>query len=90
MSTGDKIALNSSLKTVNSYVVERELEPYTESGNRLDGLFSLISINARMINSVWYNGWIGLILYKFTKRWARSFLKEIGETIPESDRIVKL
>jgi hypothetical protein len=90
MSTGDKIALNSSLKTVNSYVVEKELEPYTESGLKIDGLFSLISINARMINSVWYNGWLGNILYKFSKKWAKDFLTEINEPIPENEREIKI
>ena len=90
MSTGDKITLNSSLKTVNAFVVPREQEPYTETGSRIDGIFSLLSIGARMVNSVWYNGWIGMILYKFSKRWAKNFLKEIGEDIPENDREVKI
>lgn len=90
MSTGDKIALNSSLKTVNSYVVEKEIEPYAESGLKLDGIFSLISINARMINSVWYNGFIGDILYKYSKRWAKGFLSEIKEEIPKNDREINI
>lgn len=90
MSTGDKIALNSSLKSIDSYVVEKNLEPYTESGQKLDGLFSLISINARMVNSIWYNGWIGKILYTISKRWAKNFLQEIGEPIPTNERDVKI
>lgn len=90
MSTGDKIALNSSLKSINSYVVDKKLEPYTESGQKLDGIFSLISINARMVNSVWYNGWIGKILYTISKRWAKNFLQEIGETIPENEREITI
>lgn len=89
MGTGDKIALNSSLKTINSTVVPKGKEPYTESGNKLDGIFSWISINARMIKSIWYQ-FLGTILYKFTKKTARDFLKEIGEDIPESKRKVKL
>ena len=88
MSTGDKIALNSALKTVNSTVVQKHEEPYTDSGLRLDGLFSFISIEARMINSVWYNGWLGLMLYKKSKQVARNFLKEIGETVPENERLI--
>ena len=89
MGTGDKIALNSSLKTINSMVVPKGKEPYTESGNKLDGIFSWISINARMVESIWYQ-FLGTILYKFTKKTARDFLKEIGEDIPESKRKVKL
>jgi hypothetical protein len=90
MSSGDKIALNSSLKTVNSMVIEKEVEPYTESGLKLDGIFSLISINARMINSVWYNGFLGDILYKFSKKWAKDFLKDIGEEIPNNEREITI
>ena len=89
MGTGDKIALNSSLKTINSTVVPKGKEPYTQSGNKLDGIFSWISINARMVESIWYQ-FLGTILYKFTKKTARDFLKEIGEDIPESPRKVKL
>ena len=89
MGTGDKISLNSSLKTVNSTIVPKGLEPYTESGNKLDGIFSWISINARMVESIWYQ-FIGTILYKFTKKYVKDFLKEIGEDIPESTRKVKL
>lgn len=87
MGAGDKISLNSSLKTVNADIVEKDLEPFTESGFRVDGIFSWISQNARMVNSIWYNGFIGKILYVFSKRMANNFLKEIGyENIPELDR----
>lgn len=86
MGTGDKISLNSSLKTVNAEIVKKELEPYCESGYRLDGIFSWISQNARMVNSVWFNGFIGKILYVFTKRWAKNFLKEIEAEIPIIER----
>ena len=89
MGTGDKISLNSSLKTINSIVVPKGKEPYTESGNKLDGIFSWISINARMVESIWYQ-FLGTILYKFTKKTARDFLKEIGEDVPESPRKIKL
>lgn len=78
MSVGDKVALHSALKSVNSTVVPKDLEPYRENG-RLDGIFSVISCNARMINSVWLTGFIGKILYDFSKDWAKDLLKEIGE-----------
>ena len=78
MSVGDKVSLHGALKTVDSTVVPKELEPYRENG-KLDGIFSLISINARMINSVWVTGSIGKILHDFSKDWANDFLKEIGE-----------
>lgn len=87
MGAGDKISLNSSLKTVNADIIDKDLEPFTESGFRIDGIFSWISQNARMVNSIWYNGFIGKILYIFSKRMANNFLKEIGyENIPELDR----
>ena len=87
MGAGDKISLNSSLKTVNADIIDKDLEPFTESGFRIDGIFSWISQNARMVNSIWYNGFIGKILYTFSKRMANNFLKEIGyENIPELER----
>lgn len=87
MGAGDKISLNSSLKTVNADIIEKDLEPFTETGFRIDGIFSWISQNARMVNSIWYNGFIGKILYTFSKRTAYNFLKEIGyENIPELER----
>jgi DNA-directed RNA polymerase beta subunit len=88
MSTGDKVSLSSALKTVTSQIIERKLEPYTESGRRLDGIFSLISIDARMINSVWYTGWLGKMLYDYSKRFATNFLKEIGADVPVNDRLI--
>jgi len=87
MGTGDKISLNSSLKTVNAEIISKDKEPYCETGYRLDGIFSWISQNARMVNSVWFNGFIGKILFIFTKRWAKKFLKEIDyPNIPTMER----
>lgn len=85
MGVGDKIALNSSLKSVVGTVIETGLEPYTESGLKLDGLFSWISVNARMIVSIWYQ-FIGTILYKKSKKIATDFLIEIGEKVPKNKR----
>ena len=85
MGVGDKIALNSSLKSVVGTVIETGLEPYTESGLKLDGLFSWISVNARMIVSIWYQ-FIGTILYKKSKKIAADFLTEIGEEVPKNKR----
>lgn len=78
MSVGDKISLHSALKSVNSTVVPKNLEPYRQNG-RLDAIFSVISVNARQINSVWNSGFIGKILYDFTKSWAKDLLKETGD-----------
>lgn len=90
MSVGDKVSLNSALKTVTSTVVRKGVEPYTESGKRIDGIFSLISIDARMINSVWYTGWLGKILYDFSKRFAKGFLTEIGADVPKNERDIEI
>lgn len=78
MSTGDKLSLHSALKSVNSTVVPKALEPYRENG-RIDGIFSMISTQARMINSHWLTGFIGKILYDFSKEWAKDLLKETGD-----------
>lgn len=78
MSVGDKVSLHSALKSVNSTVVPKALEPYRENG-RLDGIFSMISVNARMINSVYTSGFCGKILYDFSKNWAKDLLKETGD-----------
>lgn len=77
MSVGDKISLHSALKSVNSTVVPKELEPYRMNGGRIDGIFSMISCNARMINSEFLTGQIGKILYDFSKQWAKDLLKEL-------------
>lgn len=90
MSIGDKISLNSSLKTITAHVVEKDREPYTESGVKLDGIFSWISSQARMVNSWIVNGFLGKILYDFSKRWARDFLKEIGEPVPKNRREIDI
>lgn len=90
MSTGDKVSLSSALKTVTSTIVKKSLEPYTESGKRIDGVFSLISVDARMINSVWYTGWLGKIMYDFSKRFSKDFLTEIGSDIPKNERDIEI
>ena len=77
MSVGDKISLHSALKSVNSTVVPKELEPYRLNGGRIDGIFSMISCNARMISSVNLSGLMGKILYDFSKQWAKDLLKEL-------------
>ena len=77
MSVGDKISLHSALKSVNSTVVPKELEPYRMNDGRIDGIFSMISCNARMIKSEFLAGQIGKILYDFSKQWAKDLLKEL-------------
>lgn len=78
MSVGDKVTLHSALKSVNSTIVPRDREICRQNG-KLDGVFSMISTNARMINSHWIVGFLGKLLYDFSKNWAKNFLKEIGE-----------
>ena len=48
-STGDKLVLDSSLKTVISYTLDTN--PVTESGIDIDALFSATSIGNRIVNS---------------------------------------
>ena len=85
MSIGDKITLNSALKSVLAEVIPGDKEPYTENGVHVGGIFSFISCNARMISSVYINGALGKILWWFSKHWAKSFLKELGQPIPKQE-----
>ena len=86
MSNGDKTALFSSLKSVNSIVVEKDLEPYAaESGDHVDAIYSFISCEARMINSVFLAGSLGKLIHDYSKNWARETLESMNITIPKTE-----
>jgi hypothetical protein len=42
-------------------------------------IFSFLGINARMVTSVWYSGFISKIIIEEGKRFADDFFNEIGE-----------
>lgn len=67
MSIGDKSTNNTSIKSIIMDVVEQENAPYTESGLVLDGQISLLSIQARMVNSIYYTGLLSKLLFDFSK-----------------------
>lgn len=65
MSTGDKTTNLTALKSIIADVVPQNEAPMTESGLVLDGNLSLLSISARMINSIWLVSFISKIMYDF-------------------------
>lgn len=73
LSVGDKISINSSLKSVIAIVTPKETSPYRENGP-VDIITSYIGICKRQINSVYYYGGIGKILYDYGKRISAKYL----------------
>jgi len=73
---GDKISMHSSLKSIISRVVSKELSPFTESGEDIDGTISLMSISARMVNSIYIAGFLNKLIYDFSHRVAKEYLEE--------------
>lgn len=65
MSTGDKTTNLTALKSIIADVVPQNEAPMTESGLVLDGNLSLLSISARMINSIWLVSFISKIMFDF-------------------------
>jgi hypothetical protein len=78
---GDKLTMNSSLKTVICQVFPDKLAPRRLSGRfrQIDMVFSFLGVNARMVSSVWFNGFISKIIVEEGKRFAEEFFAEIGE-----------
>jgi hypothetical protein len=78
---GDKVTMNSSLKSVTCQVFPDELAPRRLEGRfrQIDMIFSFMGINARMVTSVWFSGFISKIIVEEGKRFADEFFKEIGE-----------
>jgi len=76
---GDKITVNSSLKSVITQVIPDELTPrrFNNRYDRIDCVFSFIGINARMVSSVWFNGYLGKILFEYGKRVADEFFEDM-------------
>jgi hypothetical protein len=81
--SGDKLTLNSSLKTVICQVIPDDLAPHILSGpfKEIDMIFSFIGINARQVTSVWFNGYLGKIIYTEGKRIGKKFFEDLGEDI---------
>jgi hypothetical protein len=79
--SGDKLTMNSSLKTIVCQVFPDELSPRRLQGRfrQIDMVFSFLGINARMVSSVWFSGFISKIIVEEGKRFADEFFKEIGE-----------
>jgi hypothetical protein len=89
---GDKLTMNSSLKTIICQVFPDDLAPRRLNGRfkQIDMIFSFIGINARQVSSVWFTGYISKIIAEEGKRFADEFFKEIEEnptTILESSLV---
>ncbi len=78
---GDKITVNSSLKSVITQVVDDDLMARRCGANpkrdMIDVIFSLISVDNRMVTSIWHTGYLQKLLIEYPKRIAEEFLKEI-------------
>ncbi len=70
---GDKLSFYPAIKSVTPQVVSKELSPYCESGN-VDAVLGLISMSARQVNSPYFLGTLGKILYDMSKRISGEYL----------------
>ena len=73
VSVGDKISINSSLKSIVARVTPKHLSPYRENGP-VDIITSYIGICKRQINSIYMAGAMGKILFDYGKRIAKEYL----------------
>lgn len=77
---GDKLTFNSALKSVITQVIPEEMSPYriTDSKfKRVDSIFSLLSVDNRMVCSPFFTGYLGKIVFEYGKRAASEFLNDI-------------
>jgi hypothetical protein len=76
---GDKLTMNSSLKTIICQVIPDELAPRRLNGRfkQIDMIFSFIGINARQVSSVWFAGFTAKIIVEEGKKFAEEFFKEL-------------
>lgn len=73
VSVGDKISINSSLKSIVARVTPKHLSPYRDNGP-VDIITSYIGICKRQINSIYMAGAMGKILFDYGKRIAKEYL----------------
>jgi hypothetical protein len=79
--SGDKVTLNSSLKSVLCQIIPDDLAPRRLNGRfkQIDMIFSFIGINARQVTSIWFTGFISKIIVEEGEKFAGEFFAEIGE-----------
>lgn len=77
LSTGDKVSYHSSIKSTITSVIPKELEPYTESGDKIDFVMSGLGVFRRMVNSVWITGFMGKVFDDVGRNIANDFLNKI-------------
>lgn len=70
---GDKLSFYPAIKSVTMQVVPEELCPYAEDG-KIDAVMGLISMSARQVNSPYFLGTLGKLLYDMSKRIAGEYL----------------
>ena len=70
---GDKLSFYPAIKSVTPQVVSKNLTPYSESGD-IDAVLGLISMSARQVNSPYFLGSLGKVLYDMSKRISGEYL----------------
>ena len=76
---GDKITVNSSLKSVITQVIPDEVVPkrvVDTDFKDIDVVFSLISVDNRMVTSIWHTGWLQKIVFEYSKRLAKEYIEK--------------
>lgn len=70
---GDKLSFAPAIKSVTPQIVPEELTPYSESGP-IDAVMGLLSLSNRQVNSPYFLGACGKILYDKSKEIAAKYL----------------
>ena len=74
MGTGDKVTYVSSLKSIIQQVIPKYLEPYSDFGDTaIDCVISLISVDARMVTSIYFYGILSKVLYEEGRNIAEEY-----------------
>lgn len=71
---GDKLSFYPAIKSVTAQILPENQTPYTESGDNIDAVMGLISLSARQVNSPYFLGSLGKILFDMSKKIASEYL----------------
>lgn len=70
---GDKLSFYPAIKSVTPQVLPENLCPYAEDG-KIDAVMGMISMSNRQVNSPYFIGTLGKILYDMSKRISGEYL----------------
>ncbi len=77
MGPGDKLTYYSALKSVIADVIPKEMEPKTTFGDgRVDAIIGTKNIAARMIQSIYFAGLLGKVIYNRARQISEQFFEE--------------